>query len=48
MAKAFTAAAAVYLGLVLIKDGTAPKLVTDFANGLKDLIGGVKGLTTAA
>lgn len=46
--KAITAGATVYLGLVLIKNGTAPKLVTTFSRGTNQLIRGVKGLTSAA
>lgn len=46
--KAITAAATVYLGLVLIKNGTLPNLVTTGAKGANQFIGGIKGLTTAA
>lgn len=46
--KAVTAAATVYLGLVLIKNGTAPKLVTTTSKGVNQFIGGIKGLTNQA
>jgi hypothetical protein len=48
LSKAFTAAAAVYVGLVLVKNGTLPSLVTTAAKGTNQFIGGIKGLTNAA
>jgi hypothetical protein len=37
-----------FFGLVLVKDGTAPKLVTNISQGVNDLIGGLKPITTLA
>lgn len=38
----------VYFGLVLIKDGTAPRLVNDAAAGTRDFLGGLKPITGLA
>lgn len=35
-----------YFTLVLVKDGTAPKLVSNAATGVNDLIKGLKPITT--
>lgn len=48
MAKLFTIGAGTYLFLVLLKDGTATKLVSDTANGTRDLFNGLKGITANA
>ncbi len=48
MAKAFTAFAAAYFGLVLLKNGTIPKLANDAARGAGTLAGGLKNITTLA
>lgn len=37
-----------YFGLVLLKDGTIPKLVTTAANGANQLAGGLKPITNLA
>jgi hypothetical protein len=46
--KGIVAFAVVYFGLVLVKDGTLPRLVTDAAKGTNDLIGGLKPITGLA
>lgn len=43
-----TIGAAVIIGLILIKDGTAGKLFGDAAKGLTDFASGVKPLTNIA
>ena len=48
MRNGVTIAAAVIIGLILVKDGTAQKLIQDGATGLKDLASGVKPLTGIA
>lgn len=48
MAKLFTIGAGTYLFLVLLKDGSATRLVQDGANGTKDLFNGLKNLTRNA
>lgn len=48
MAKILTGFAAFYLGMVLLKDGTLPSLVTDAARGATDFAKGIRPITNVA
>jgi len=46
--KGLAAFAAVYLGLVLVKDGTLPNLFNDAAKGASEFVRGIKPITNVA
>ena len=48
MGKALAAFAAVYLGLVLLKDGTIPGLATDAARFVGDTAKGIRPISNVA
>lgn len=45
---AVTVAAGVFIGLVLIKDGTLPNMITDGARFLRTTVGGLRPLSNIA
>lgn len=48
MARGVAITASVIVGLMLLRDGTLPKLITDAANGARDFTTGIKPITRVA